>query len=164
MAKRRRKKVNFSETLENSKVVNRTQGEVFSSNLGTGMIEAGAPSETCHEEIRFSCNQCEFTSVNSEHLQEHISSVHEKTKFACEQCDFEFEQKEDVIKHVKLKHNVIEPEKNKNSPSTVVEDRESDCDDELVHLVELTEVTEILAENIKENKNAARDQRSREFR
>ena len=60
-----------------------------------------------HQEVKFSCEQCDYKAVQKGHLLTHIKSIHEGVKFPCEQCDYKATQKGNLLKHINSFHKVV---------------------------------------------------------
>ena len=66
-------------------------------NFRTGHLER-------NENGSYSCDECEYKTVNTDHLKRHILGKHEGVKFKCDQCPREFTTKTNLQTHVHSKH------------------------------------------------------------
>ena len=57
--------------------------------------------KTIHENLRYSCDQCEKTFDQQGNLQRHIKSDHEKTLYHCDKCEQAFVYQGDLQRHLK---------------------------------------------------------------
>ena len=51
------------------------------------------------KEDGFSCDQCDFTSMYSSNLSQHIKSKHEGIRYHCDQCDYASTTSSDLKQH-----------------------------------------------------------------
>ena len=56
--------------------------------------------ETIHEYIGYSCNQCEYKTNKKGRLKSHEETVHEDTSYSCNQCEFNSKEKEHLKSHI----------------------------------------------------------------
>ena len=40
-----------------------------------------------HEEVVYSCDQCDKKTMHRDNLQQHIASVHDGVHYSCDHCD-----------------------------------------------------------------------------
>ena len=45
-----------------------------------------------HEDVRYSCDQCDFKSKWTRSLKRHLDSLHGDVRYTCEQCDYKATQ------------------------------------------------------------------------
>ena len=57
-----------------------------------------------HENISFSCNQCDFKAKRSNNLRLHIRITHEGFRFPCRQCNVSYKSKLALQKHNQKTH------------------------------------------------------------
>ena len=60
--------------------------------------------QSIHEQIRYSCNQCNLKAKQKDYLQLHILTIHDGFKYTCEYCDFKTSSKGSLYRHVKSIH------------------------------------------------------------
>ena len=64
--------------------------------------------QALHKGLRFSCDQCNFSSATLFALKMHIKTIHEKVKsFLCDQCDYKAASKNTLNKHIRTAHELI---------------------------------------------------------
>ena len=64
-----------------------------------------------HENVKFSCNQCESKFTHNGQLKIHILSVHENVKYPCDQCDYKATTKGSLTTHKIARHKNIKYKK-----------------------------------------------------
>ena len=52
-----------------------------------------------HEEVKYSCNQCNYKASQQGHLKTHKMSVHEGVKYSCNLCDYKASQQGHLKRH-----------------------------------------------------------------
>ena len=57
-----------------------------------------------HQNIKLSCDQCNFGATRSDKLNDHKQSYHEGIRFGCNLCDYKAKRKYDLKKHKQSKH------------------------------------------------------------
>ena len=60
--------------------------------------------DTVHEKIGYSCNQCEYKTKDKGHLKRHVESVHENIVPSCNQCEYKSKGEEDLKSHIDSVH------------------------------------------------------------
>ena len=63
--------------------------------------------EVKHGEIRFPCDQCEFTTTRSSSLKQHKEAIHEGIRYPCEYCGYAATQKSSLNRHMKSKKHSL---------------------------------------------------------
>ena len=56
------------------------------------------------KEDGFSCGQCDFTSIYSSNLSQHIKSKHEGIRYPCDQCEYAATTSGHLKQHNQSKH------------------------------------------------------------
>ena len=57
-----------------------------------------------HEGIRYPCDQCDYASTTTTHLERHKEYKHEGIRYPCDQCDFTFITSSRLKMHKDSKH------------------------------------------------------------
>ena len=63
--------------------------------------------ESVHEEVRYSCDQCDYKAANKRTLKRHIDSVHRDVRYSCDQCDYKATQKGTLDRHIDSVHGDV---------------------------------------------------------
>ena len=56
--------------------------------------------KSVYEEVKYKCNQCDFTFIDNGNLRQHIPSKHEGLKYGCNQCDYRAYTQSDPTRHI----------------------------------------------------------------
>ena len=56
--------------------------------------------KSVHEEVKYKCNQCDFTFTDTSNLRRHIQSKHEEVKYGCNQCDYKAYTQSNPTSHI----------------------------------------------------------------
>ena len=60
-----------------------------------------------HEDVRYSCDQCDFKSKWTQSLKRHLDSVHGDVRYTCEQCDYKATQTHSLKRHIVSVHGDV---------------------------------------------------------
>jgi len=64
-------------------------------------------TQSQHEEVKFSCNQCEYKALRKGYLRSHIKSIHEGVKYDCNLCEYKATQPGNLRTHIQSKHEGV---------------------------------------------------------
>ena len=60
-----------------------------------------------HDDIRYSCDQCDYSATQKDQLKYHVESNHDETRYNCDQCDYSPTQKDQLKHHVEATHEKL---------------------------------------------------------
>ena len=63
--------------------------------------------QSFHEEVKFTCDQCDFQGNTPSYLTRHIQAKHKGIKHACDQCDYQTADRGGLTKHIQAKHKNV---------------------------------------------------------
>ena len=65
------------------------------------------PNLKSHEDVQFSCDQCDYKATQKGSLKTHIDSVHGDVRYSCDQCDYKATWKGDLTRHIDSVHGDV---------------------------------------------------------
>ena len=77
------------------------------TGLDSGSTKTSTKRIKGSEEDGFSCDRCDFTSIYSSNLSQHIKSKHEGVRYPCDQCEYVATEKGHLNTHKKSIHEGI---------------------------------------------------------
>ena len=54
------------------------------------------------EQIRYSCDQCDYKTTNKEEINRHVRVTHAETRYPCNHCQYKTTKKEELMNHVEI--------------------------------------------------------------
>ena len=60
----------------------------YNNEIDSGSTKTSSKRIKGSKEDGFSCDQCDFTSMYSSNLSQHMKSKHEGIRYPCDQCDY----------------------------------------------------------------------------
>ena len=57
------------------------------------------PKPMLHEDVKYSCNQCDYKASHQGNLKTHKMPVHEGVKFSCNHCDYKTSKQGNLKTH-----------------------------------------------------------------
>ena len=92
--------VQENEFLQNVLLQNETVPERMSINQKNSQLKKNT-------ENNYPCDHCDYKSLQSGNLQQHIKSIHEGVKFPCDQCNYKAAHSSTLKQHIKSKHDGV---------------------------------------------------------
>ena len=63
--------------------------------------------QSVHEEMKYTCTECDKQFSEGSGLERHIQSIHEQVKYTCTECDKQFSEKSHLKRHIQSIHAYI---------------------------------------------------------
>ena len=79
----------------------------YNNEIDSGSTKTSSKRIKGSKEDGFSCDQCDFTSMYSSNLSQHMKSKHEGIRYPCDQCEYAATSSGHLQRHKQSKHEGI---------------------------------------------------------